>query len=203
MFNSVGTMHVAFTSPVLWLNIILICGFSGLIEYFILSFFFVFKPTTASLLQRIYNQQGVIDSEKNLPKSIIENINLYNQIEENLENMEIKNDDIGINNNIKTTKDKEEESNKKEKEEDEKSEEIRLNRDDIEEAKTDFGKDKEVNLLKNNRINTSKVNNKENQEEFEDIGENYEDNFSERMSKEGNINIKSSNYFKKSWNLKK
>ena len=203
MFNSVGTMHVAFTSPVLWLNIILICGFSGLIEYFILSFFFLFKPTTASLLQRIYNQQGVIDSEKNLPKSIIENINLYNQIEENLENMEIKNDDIGINNNIKTTKDKEEESNKKEKEEDEKSEEIRLNRDDIEEAKTDFGKDKEVNLLKNNRINTSKVSNKENQEEFEDIGENYEDNFSERMSKEGNINIKSSNYFKKSWNLKK
>ena len=40
------------------------------------------------------------------------------------------------------------------------------------------------------------------QEEFEDIGENYEDNFSERMSKEGNIDIKNSNYFKEPWNLR-
>ena len=26
VFNSVGTMQVAFTSPVMWLNIVLICG---------------------------------------------------------------------------------------------------------------------------------------------------------------------------------
>ena len=222
MFNSVGTMQVAFTSPVLWLNIILICGFSGLIEYFILSFFFVFKPNTASTLQRIYNQNGVINEEENLPKSIKEKIGLYNQIEQSLDNMEIKNDEINGDNNLKNIKiDGENDdndnniNNKKEKEEDEKSEEIRLNKDDIEvEAKTDFGKEKDINVLKSNKLNMSKISNKSNkqneehkednkeQEEFEDIGENYEDNFSERMSKEGNIDIKNSNYFKEPWNLR-
>ena len=69
-------------------------------------------------------------------------------------------------------------------------------------------------MLKSNKLNTSKISNKSNkqneehkgdnkeQEEFEDIGENYEDNFSERMSKEGNIDIKNSNYFKEPWNLR-
>ena len=96
IFNSVGTMQVAFSSPVMWLNTILICGFSGLIEYFILSFFFVFKPSTVSILQRIFNQSGKIDSLDNLPKSIKDKLNIYNEIGQKTEDKEKKDDIIKI-----------------------------------------------------------------------------------------------------------
>ena len=89
-------MQVAFSSPVMWLNIILICGFSGLIEYFILSFFFVFKPSTVSILQRIFNQSGKIDSLDNLPKSIKDKLNIYNEIGQKTEDKEKKDDIIKI-----------------------------------------------------------------------------------------------------------
>ena len=117
LFNSVGTMQVAFSSPVMWLNIFLISGFSGLIEYFILSFFFVFKPNTVTILQRIFNQSGKIDSLDNLPKSIKDKLNIYNEIGQKTEDKEEKKDDIIkidkaptinddiINNNINTNND--------------------------------------------------------------------------------------------------
>jgi hypothetical protein len=106
VFNSVGTMNVAFSSPVLWLNIVLICGFSGLIEYFILCFFYVFQPSTVTILQRIFKQYGLINSCENLPKSIKDKLNIYNEIEGKLDLQETKKDeivnvnvDIGVNDN--------------------------------------------------------------------------------------------------------
>ena len=101
VFNSVGTMNVAFSSPVLWLNIVLICGFSGLIEYFILCFFYVFQPSTVTILQRIFKQYGLINSCENLPKSIKDKLNIYNEIEGKLDLQETKKDEIvNVNVNI-------------------------------------------------------------------------------------------------------
>jgi len=238
VFNSVGTMQVAFTSPVMWLNIILICGFSGLIEYFILSFFFVFRPNTAKILQRIYNQNGVINSEENLPKSIREKLRLYNEIEQKMENEEIKKDEIVINTDIKNklgeggkavinevngdiktdiningNENKELEKIKEEKEEDLKSEEVKLNDEEIK-NENNINKDKNDNILKENpKLNKSDISiksneanksetSKEKEKEEEDIGENYVDDFSEKMSQEGNIIYASNNYFLEPWNLK-
>ena len=189
VFNSVGTMHVAFTSPVMWLNIVLICGFSGLIEYFILSFMFVFRPSTVKILQRIYNQNGVIHSEENLPKSIKEKIGLYNEIEQKMEDIEIKKDDIVTNKdiNINTNQNEEEiintnvnimntdkneikkfETIKEDKKEDERSEEVKLNKNEFTEVKTDFGieNDDNVNILKNSpKSIQGKISNKSNKSE--------------------------------------
>ena len=230
LFNSVGTMKVAFTSPVMWLNIIVISGFSGLIEYFILSFFFVFRPNTVSILQRIYNQSGLINSEENLPKSIKEKIRLYNEIEQKMENIEVKKDDL-VKIDIKEVNDEKKDNineintknietkneiigrnnidfNKGEKKEGDNSEEILLNKKDLSGDKiTDFGKDVEVKSIKNNSVNKSKISNKSQKSQKtegkeEDIGENYEDDLSEKMSKEGNFIFTNNDYFIEPWNLK-
>ena len=237
IFNSVGTMHVAFTSPVLWLNILLISGFCGLIEYFILSFFFVFKKSTVTILQRLYNQKGVINSEEDLPKSIKEKLNLYNEIDQKMEDMQIKKDDIvnnqqneenninDININDIEVKKKEKELNTKmnnegnintgfglnninnednennnDKNEDLKSENALLNnKDSTGDKNTAIGKEDKLPTPKD--INNDKISHKNNENE-EDFGENYTEGFSEQMSKEDNIIIKSNNYFTESWNLK-
>ncbi len=222
----------------MWLNVILICGFSGLIEYFILSFFFVFRPNTAKILQRIYNQNGVINSEENLPKSIKEKLRLYNEIEQKMENEEIKKDEIVINTEIKNKleegrkgginevngdiktdinineiENKELEKIKEEKEEDLKSEEVKLNDEEIKNEEN-INKGKDDNILKENpqlnksdtSIRSNQANksetSKEKEKEEEDIGENYADDFSEKMSQEGNIIYSSNNYFLEPWNLK-
>ena len=120
IFNSVGTMSVAFSSPVLWLNIFLASGSCGLIEYFILCFYFIFKPNTISILKRILAEKGKIDTTDKLPTPIIEKINIYDNIVEKVED----------NNNIDkkpsiTIEDKVEEiDNRPKKEDDENSKEI-------------------------------------------------------------------------------
>jgi hypothetical protein len=230
-------MHVAFTSPVLWLNILLISGFCGLIEYFILSFFFVFKKSTVTILQRLYNQKGLINSEEDLPKSIKEKLNLYNEIDQKMEDMQIKKDDI-VNNQLNEEKNRNDinindiEVKKKEKElntkmnnegnintgfglnninnediennndknEDLKSENALLNnKDSTGDKNTAIGKEDKLPTPKD--INNDKISHKNNENE-EDFGENYTEGFSEQMSKEDNIIIKSNNYFTESWNLK-
>jgi hypothetical protein len=80
IFNSVGTISVAFSSPVLWLNEILICGCCGLIEYFIICFSFIFQPNTVSILKTIIAEKGIINTKEHLPKSIKEKIQIYDNI---------------------------------------------------------------------------------------------------------------------------
>ena len=55
--------------------------------------------------------------------------------------------------------------------------------------------------IKSNEANKSETS-KEKEKEEEDIGENYADDFSEKMSQEGNIIYASNNYFLEPWNLK-
>ena len=199
LFNSVGTMKVAFTSPVMWLNIVLICGFCGLIEYFILSFFFVFKPDTVTILQRIFNQYGVINSEENLPKAIKEKLIIYDEIDQKMENIEIKKDEIvdintrkieeeknDLEENINTNINKIEEiksekngvnDNNIERKEDENSEEIKLTKNDMTGLiKTGSRKDeKEINIEKDKKSNNSKISHKSKSKSEEKVEEKKEE----------------------------
>ena len=82
MFKSVGTMAVAFGSPRLWMGLIFVCGTCALIDYFILGFDFIFRPTLGKILQRLYSQRGVLNDERELPKCICDRINKYKTFEQ-------------------------------------------------------------------------------------------------------------------------
>ena len=105
LFNSVGTMGVAFSSPRMWLNILLVGGTCGLIDLFLLGIEFVFFPTLSTKMQELVNN-GInlnIDNFNNMPnliKEILGNYNDNNFEEEETEKEEGKkeseNDDINI-----------------------------------------------------------------------------------------------------------
>ena len=103
MFNSVGTMAVAFGSPRLWMSLIFVCGTCALIDYFILGFDFIFRTTLGKILQRLYSQRGVLNDEKNLPKCICDRINKYKAFEQ--QKVEHENDFNKIPQNSKLTND--------------------------------------------------------------------------------------------------
>ena len=204
IFNSVGTMGVAFSSPILWLNIFLICGFCGLIEFSILSFNFVFKPNTISILKRILATKGKIDTKENLPKSICDKINIYDNIDEKIEDIKInkkpekiefeeketnENNEIGENVDIKSNG----KENKK-KGEDENSQETLLKKLSSKNPSNEVY----INIL-NQTKKSEKIN--ENEEDDDDIGENVTESFSEQMSKERKLYFTSDDYFTEPWNF--
>ena len=106
LFNSVGTMGVAFSSPRMWLNMLLVGGTCGLIDLFLLGIEFVFFPNLSTKMQELVNK-GInlnIDNFDNMPnliKEILGNYNGNNFEEEETEKEEGKkeseNDDININ----------------------------------------------------------------------------------------------------------
>ena len=197
IFNSVGTMRVAFRSPILWLNVLLISGVCGLIDFFILSFNFVFKPNTISILKRILAEKGKIEIKEKLPNSICSKINIYDNIEEKIED---KNFD---------------KRNKVEKEDNKDKTEIGEIKNKQKNGKELFKKGEDENseetfLKKRSKNNTNDVDivilnqekNKEKISETGDIGENITENNSEQMSKEQNLYITKDDYFTEPWNFK-
>ena len=198
LFHSVGTMGIAFSSPVFILNSFLICGCCGLIDYFILCFNFIYNPDTVSILKRILNERGKIDTKDNLPKSILDKINIYDSIEEKIEEPYNKKREIVIENEIKEqTKElkneyqdyeKEKKSNgqtKNSKDEDEISQAVFLKKS-TSSKKTSNGID--INILniplKNGKLSVG-----------ESFGENLTESYSEQMSKEQNLNITNNTYY--------
>ena len=203
-FYSVGTMSVAFSSPVLWLDIFIVCGTCGLIEYFILCFYFVFMPNTVCLLKRILAERGKIDTKENLPKSIIDKINIYDNIDEKAEDKIInKKEEIKIENVLEEEVkiednsiniDENEKSNGKKdnKAEDEMSQAVFIKRNSSS-RKTSNGVGIDIlNLsLKNRKLNDSEY-----------FGENLSNSFSEQMSKEKNLYFHNENYFLEQWDFR-
>ena len=185
IFNSVGTMGVAFKSSIMWLDIFLICGLCGLIEFFILSFSYIFNPNTVLILKRILAQSGKLDTLTGLPKSIIEKINIYDSIDEKVED------------NYKTNSKDENKIEKVEKTniEDERPPSHRIKGED--ENSTDFFIKEKIKMVKLGGLN--EINNKE--EIIEDDEENYEDSFSEKMSKENNLYFSKDSYIIEPWNF--
>ena len=105
LFNSVGTMGVAFSSARLWLNILLVGGTCGLIDLFLLGVEFVFFPSLSTKMQELVNK-GInlnIDNFDNMPhliKEILGNYNDNNYEDQETEKEEskkiIEDDDINI-----------------------------------------------------------------------------------------------------------
>ena len=104
IFKSVASMKVSFTSGIVWVDIIFICGACYLIDMGIKTFNFTFIPTIAGTLQRIVCERGSCDNETDLPKSIIDKLKIYdnNENDEENENEEENNENkltINMNNN--------------------------------------------------------------------------------------------------------
>ena len=74
MFNSVGTMGVAFSSPSLWLTIIFIGGICFIIDFAIVAFNFNFRATMTNILQAKRNQ-GLLNED--MPPKIKEKLAQY------------------------------------------------------------------------------------------------------------------------------
>jgi hypothetical protein len=183
IFNSVGTMRVAFKSPIMWLDILLVCGFCGLIEFFYLSFLYIFTPNTVLILKRILAQKGNLDTLTGLPKSIIEKIKIYDSIEEKVEdnNKTISNSEVKI--------EKVEEPNNEDK-----MPLSQRSKEGNENSKDFFIKDKKSNENIENLNEKNYID-----ESSEDDEENFTDGYSEKMSKEKNLCFSKDNYFIEPW----
>ena len=105
MFNSYGTMYVAFNSARMWFNIIFVGGTCCLIDYFLLCLEFIFFPSLANKLQVLVNQKTdmSISNINGMPKIIQEIMENYVEIksDDNLYQAETKkvnidNKDINI-----------------------------------------------------------------------------------------------------------
>ena len=94
MFNSYGTMYVAFNSARMWFNIIFVGGTCCLIDYFLLCLEFIFFPSLVNKLQVLVNQKTdmSISNINGMPKIIQEIMDNYGEIksDDNLYQAETK-----------------------------------------------------------------------------------------------------------------
>jgi len=159
---------------------------------------------------KIIDNNKIINEINNINTNT-DNKNSINKKEERADNKNEKNE---IKNGVRNARNKK--AKKEEKEEDAKSQDVFIKNKIYDDEKTDIGeehKDKKI-LNENPKINNLNDNNsndknKKNKNEFEekktdkDLGENYSDDFSEKMSKEGNSVFTSHNYFQDLRNISK
>ena len=101
MFNSVGTMTVAFRSGRLWMNLIFVGGTCGLIDFFILGFNFIINPSSAKELQILLKKCNDMDKMNinEFPKNIREKLESYNEFQKEDDNLKKEITQRNINNN--------------------------------------------------------------------------------------------------------
>ena len=78
LFNSTGTMLVAFNSPILYLNLILIVGANFLIDFTTYSGHMMFVSCLSHTVVEFLKKYGSVDKELPLPREIVNYIKLYN-----------------------------------------------------------------------------------------------------------------------------
>ena len=198
IFKSIGTMKVAFNSPILWLNILLVSGFCGLIEFFILAYKFVFKPNTVLILQKYFNERGIINSSTGLPRSILDKIKIYDNIEEKFEdNNKIMNEEI------KPDKTPDDDGNKEEAEQTINNITSRSRRD--RDNSTDILLRKIPDKKRSSKFDIDILNNEDDNKKTssieEDYGENFKESYSEKMSNENNLYFKKDYYISEPFNF--
>ena len=198
IFKSIGTMKVAFNSPILWLNILLVSGFCGLIEFFILAYKFVFKPNTVLILQKYFNERGIINSSTGLPRSILDKIKIYDNIEEKFE----ENNKI-MNEEIKPDKTPDDDGNKEEAEQTINNITSRSRRD--RDNSTDILLRKIPDKKRSSKFDIDILNNENDNKKTasieEDYGENFKESYSEKMSNENNLYFKKDYYISEPFNF--
>ena len=82
MFNSVGTIGVAFNSGRMWMNMIFVGGTCGIIDFIMISVEYVFFPNLTKKLQVLVNQGENLKftNSENMPNIIKKKLDEYNQI---------------------------------------------------------------------------------------------------------------------------
>ena len=87
MFNSVGTVGVAFNSGRMWMNMIFVGGTCGIIDFFMISVEYVFFPNLTKKLQVLVNQGEnlKLNNTENMPNIIKKKLDEYNQISQSEE----------------------------------------------------------------------------------------------------------------------
>jgi hypothetical protein len=188
MFNSYGTMYVVFNSGKLWLNLLLVGGTCGLIDYFILCFHYIFFPSLTTKLQVLVNKKSDmnINNINKMPKLIKEILGIYGEynVGQDVDLLETKKfqdnnkDIIKINNK-----------------EDEK---ILIDEEEEKEKKKDNDKSNKVELMriKNNKSRDDKIN-KKNQEAQDsnenDINDLYHETKTKNVNKVDVVIVKGQN----------
>ena len=83
MFNSVGTMTVAFRSGRFWMNIIFVGGTCGIIDFFLLGFNYIINPSSSKELQILLKKCDDMDKMNinEFPKNIREKLESYNEFQ--------------------------------------------------------------------------------------------------------------------------
>ena len=107
MFNSVGTVDVAFNSGRLWMNLLFVGGTCGIIDFTMLCIEYVFFPNLTKTLQEMINK-GLnmnLSNNKDIPNIIKDKLNEYNKFEGNEEDNKENKDNI-INDLYENKKDK-------------------------------------------------------------------------------------------------
>ena len=107
MFNSVGTVDVAFNSGRLWMNLLFVGGTCGIIDFTMLCVEYVFFPNLTKTLQEMINK-GLnmnLSNNKDIPNIIKDKLNEYNKFEGNEEDNKENKDNI-INDLYENKKDK-------------------------------------------------------------------------------------------------
>ena len=87
MFNSVGTVGVAFKSGRMWMNILFVGGTCGIIDFFIICVEHIFFPSLTKKLELLVNQGVNLDrnNTKDMPKIVREKLAYYNEFQSNNE----------------------------------------------------------------------------------------------------------------------
>ena len=139
MFNSYGTMYVAFNSGKLWLNLFFVGGTCGLIDYFILCFQYIFFPSLTTKLQILVNKKidMNISNINQMPKSIKEVLGIYGEYDANQDMDLIETKKFQDNNN----------------------DIIKINTKEDEKILIDEEKEKEKDKDENNKVELMKINN--------------------------------------------
>jgi hypothetical protein len=81
MFNSYGTMYVAFNSGKLWLNLLFVGGTCCLVDFLLISLRYIFFPSLKTQLQILVNQKQdmKISNINSMPKSIKDVLGIYGE----------------------------------------------------------------------------------------------------------------------------
>ena len=194
MFNSVGTINIAFNSGRMWLNMIFVGGTCGIIDFFLLCIEFIFFPTMSTILQALVNKGISLnkDNAEQMPKIIKEKLMNYNEFKINnneIAKAETVKEVIGNSKNNEVIKENKED-NKDNKEDNNNNKGIKLNLSN-ERDETNSQKDEQIIKMKNdNKINIKLI--EENKEQKSGVNSNENENKNKGNENENNSNKKSS-----------
>ena len=178
MFNSVGTIGVAFNSGRMWMNMIFVGGTCGIIDFVMISVEYVFFPNLTKKLQVLVNQGEnlKLNNSENMPNIIKKKLDEYNQISQGEELViqdenrldEIKGDKHNRNGNMINIQDDQTDSDARNQLEINKKRNNNINTFNIKKKKlstNDFEHKSEeiINDNDNNNINDNKKENKNNE----------------------------------------